>query len=97
MTLTLPQSYRDPGFQRHIERLQRAEALHGRDSLQWRSILAEPWVKDAPFAGAEVATHCPHGHVDAHEIAAQRVNHQGRECVPRRCLVCGSSWLEPMP
>lgn len=91
MTLTLPQSYRDPGFQRHIERLQRAEP---RDSPGWLEVLREPWVKDAPFAGAETETHCPLGHCGQWEIGWPPEPHNGREHVRRRCGVCESTWLE---
>jgi hypothetical protein len=95
MTLTLPQDHRDPGFQRHIARLMRAEQLYGRDSQQWRDVLGETWVTDHEFYGPEVETHCPHGHVDGHEIGHPPVNHDGREHVRRRCLTCSSTWLEP--
>jgi hypothetical protein len=95
VTLTLPQDHRDPGFQRHIARLMRAEQLYGRDSQQWRDVLAETWVTDHEFYGPEVETHCPKGHCGQWEIGWPPEVHNAREHMRRRCGVCGSTWLEP--
>ncbi len=90
----LPFKNLDPAWRDRIVRMANAEKAHGQDSLEWRRLVAEPWVKARPYA-PQTETHCPHGHSHDAEVVGP-VRHADRPHIRRQCRHCPNWWLEPV-
>ena len=97
MNPLVPHSELDPAFQRRIGQLIQAEASHGRDSRQYKELHAAEWVTERPFDPADDRAACPLRHPGPHQINANPEWRMGLKHMRRRCLICSSQWLEPLP